>query len=577
MADPARPFDQPESPPPALPGSDLRHLLGRRAWLPRLLAAALSGLLLSAAFTPLEWSWLAWIALIPLLLAPIPRRQRFLVGYVFGLAHFLTSLHWLNRVGFGAGYLLALACACFPAVWYWLTADLIEQLSDNPAQQNPLRPPFQTRLAGLPTSRFALASLAIPIFWVSIEWLRSWLFTGFPWNHLGTSQWQNLGLLQTTTFTGIYGISFLIATANLALLWIGCSRFRGRAPGNPRQFPWPVLLAMLLFLPPLWLARRPPALPPPDTTMRIAAIQGNLPQARVWSQEQLDTALAVYDRLTREEVARTQPDLVVWPETAIPAPAFQNHQYLEMLTRLVDDLRTPLLFGSIHRQMPVDDSDEYQEFNTVFLFGPDLSVEDYYYKIRLVPFGEFVPLGDVFPILYDLIGMGRDLTAGREFTLFRLNREVWAGVNICFEDVFPEVSRNFVRRGANLLMTLTNDSWFEDSAGSRQHMTHAVLRAVENRRPLLRSGNNSDTVLILPTGELRGLLYDDHTGERFIRAARTYDVPVWADLPTTFYTRHGDLFAWLCAAATLSWLLFRISLGLRRRHAARTMIVGESK
>jgi apolipoprotein N-acyltransferase len=128
-------------------------------------------------------------------------------------------------------------------------------------------------------------------------------------------------------------------------------------------------------------------------------------------------------------------------------------------------------------------------------------------------------------------------------------------VSICYEDVFATISRQFVRRGADLLITLTNDAWYAESSGSRQHMVHAVFRAAENRRPLLRSGNNSDTCLILPNGKVTGLLYDPQTGNRFLRGAKPYAIPVRPDLGLTFYCRYGDLFAMACTAVLLAVLL----------------------
>ena len=162
--------------------------------------------------------------------------------------------------------------------------------------------------------------------------------------------------------------------------------------------------------------------------------------------------------------------------------------------------------------------------------------------------------------------MGRSLTPGSEYTVFALPQGVYAGTNICYEDVYAEISRAFVRRGANVLMTLTNDAWYAESSGSRQHMVHAVFRAVENRRPLFRAGNNSDTCLILPDGRVTGQLRDPATGSAFMRGARLYRVPVWREPGFTFYTRHGDLFAHSCALATLVLGLAVFGSWLRRKH-----------
>lgn len=557
-------------------GYNLSGLIGWRALLPGLTAAAVSGLLLSAAFPPLEWAWLAWAAFLPILTVPFPRRPgpRLLIGFVLGYSHFATTLYWLNPVGFFAGYLMALICALYPMVWYYLITDIILLYSpvpkNRPDEERPLRP----SLFNLNPFQFTLLTLAAPVFWVTLEWVRSWIFTGFPWNQLAVSQWHNLNLLEITTLFGTYGLSFLILLINLSIAWIFCYRWKyGWRRKSGHIIPWPLLASAILIIPALFYMYSRPNLPPADTEIRIAAIQGNIEQARIWSQAQLDEALKVYNDLSRE-AARDNPDLIVWPETAVPAPVFFNRDYLQMQKKLLSDIKTPLLFGSTHREKTTLETgeDEFQDFNAVFLIDENQEVKEYYYKIHLVPFGEYVPLGDIFPGLYDLIGMGRDLTAGREYTLFQLNDKVWAGVNICFEDVFPEISRNFVLRGANLMITLTNNAWFEETAGSRQHLSHAVFRAAENRLPLLRSGNNSDTALIMPNGEVRNLLYDNKNGDRFIRDWRTYRVPIWLEPETTFYTRHGNIFAWLCAGLTFLWLIRRALLSLKRNLSAKNKI-----
>lgn len=566
-------------------GANLRYLLSWRGIGPALTGAVISGLLLSSAFPPLEWHWAVWFALLPLLTAPIPRRlsRRVMVGFVFGYTHFATSLHWLNEVGFFAGYLLALYCALYFLAWYLVFADVVNRLqSTERSRYSSSTVSFtRLRLTSLGAGKFTLATLLAAISWVGLEWIRSWFLTGFPWNHLGLSQWRNPGLMQLTTVTGLYGLSFLALIVNGALLWLILSNRDRWLKKQRRQFSWPVLAAIIAFLPVLCLmyqSRRP--LPKPDTEMRIAAIQGNLPQARVWSQEQLDQAIRVYDQLTRE-AAELNPDIIVWPETAVPAPAFFNRQYQQSLYRLTNDIETRLLFGNMHLEridIPIsenhEEQPEYNNFNSVFLLDREGEIEEYYHKVRLVPFGEYVPLGNIFPFLHDLIGMGRDLSAGSEYTLFDLENGVWAGVNICFEDAFPQVSAEFLHRGANLLMTLTNNAWFEESAGSRQHFTHAVARAVESRRPLLRSGNNSDTALILPNGEVRDLLYDSATGDRFIRDWHIYRIPVWFDLGTTFYTRYGNIFAILCTLAWGFWMVNRTAQAIKEKMKNQALITG---
>jgi apolipoprotein N-acyltransferase len=209
------------------------------------------------------------------------------------------------------------------------------------------------------------------------------------------------------------------------------------------------------------------------------------------------------------------------------------------------------------------------------LLDAETKVLDHYDKIHRVPFGEYVPFSRYLPWLVKWIGMGRDLTPGTEHTVFDLPKGVRAGVNICFEDAFAGISRAFVQRGANVLVTITNDAWYAESSGSRQHLLQAVFRAAETRRPLLRSGNNSDTCLIMPDGSITNLLCNPDTGNPFYRGAGVYDVPVWADPPTTFYTRHGDLFAILCVLAAVGLVGGLLGRAYRARLALRVARLGE--
>lgn len=565
--------------PPPEPGANLRFWVSWRRRLLEIGGAAISGLLLSAAFPPVENAGLAWFAFIPLLLLPIPRvlRRRFIIGYAFGFAHFVTSLWWLNEVGFGAGVLLAAVCALFPMLWYLLFCAFGSALPGIKLNASrTIQPPRHFFAAGaLPV---ALGALLLAAGWCGLEWIRSWLFTGFSWNQLGISQWRHAVLLKLSAFTGVYGLSFLIVFVNFVLGWMLISwiaRFRGRPH---RGVPWPPALAILAFLPVLAITFTTRSLPEPDRYLRVAGIQGNLTQRREWNPELLQEAIEVYDALSVQAASSVHGslDLIVWPETALPAPVQWNDKAAQMVKRVIRKTKTHLLIGSLDFRRPPaasntsreeENTADYAMTNSALLINPDGEVLDYYDKIHRVPFGEYVPFGKYLPWLVEMIGMGRDLLAGAEYTILKLPRHVKAGVNICYEDAYPGISRAFVERGANLLFTLTNDAWYAKSSGARQHFTHAVFRAAENRRPLFRAGNNSDTCLIWPNGKIEGLLYDPVTGSRFIRGYRVYDVPVWDELPTSFYTEYGDWFAQSCAIILLVTAIVLVALVIRRKHA----------
>ena len=539
--------------------------------------AVVSGLLLSAAFPPLEWHALAWVALIPMLLVPVPAtfRGRCLLGYLWGYCHAATSLSWLNEVGFGAGYLLAVYCALYPMTWYVLAVG-VGRWGGGDSPPAPRWCIADSRPAiGQGGTVLLLAAL-----WVALEWVRSWLFSGFPWNELGISQWTRIGLLRLTTVTGVYGISFLLVAVNVGVAmavrgwWTG--RREKRKPAYSRALGTVAVLMLLAGA--VLVSTSPPASHPVDT-LRVLVVQGNIPQCRQWTEEQFQEALDAYCSLTALTAPVAKPDLIVWPESAIPA-AVGYEPYRVRLKALLAAVRTPMLIGALDtRRSPAavwagqDWDPPAKDFNSVILFDASGKVQTIYDKMHLVPFGEYVPFGRYLPWLVDWIGMGRDLSAGREFTIFSPKPNLRIGVNICFEDAFPAISRGFARRGANVLMTLTNDAWYAESAGSRQHMIHAVFRAAETRLPLLRSGNNSDSCLIHRDGRVEGLLYDRVTGNRFIRGTRVYTVPIYADCPPTLYTRYGDWFAVLCAVVSLACCCLLGGLMLqracRRRQAIR--------
>ncbi len=575
---------------PPIAAPNLRNRIGRGVFWVQTAVAMLSGALLALAFPPAEFSLLAWVALVPLLALPVPAGlwRRIWVGWLFGATHFVISLWWLNTIGFCAGVLLGLACAFFPLAWYLLTGALLRRMPGVPATAPAVRQPCD-----LPPFQQCLWLLAAAAAWVALEWVRSWLFTGFSWNQLGISQWSYGTLLRLSAFTGVYGISFLIIAVNVALSasWVRIARLFLQ-PGGGRGITWPMPLTMLLFAPVFFIVvlQQPPPLP--DLTLRAGAVQGNIPQCRMFTQEQLDGSLKTYCDLSRMLAAGAKPQLIVWPETAIP-DYFDGEQYVRDRERLFEQTGTPMLIGSVVCRPAVKNprpnvADDWLTFNSALLLDGSGRLRQSYSKTHPVPFGEYTPFARQLPWLERWIGMGRGLTAGKEFTVFNLPGNVRAGVMICYEDAFPGIAREFTLRGAELLVTITNDAWYAESAGARQHLIHAVFRAAENRRPLLRSGNNSDTCLIHPDGRIEqgtgnafllpyggttcqirpnGPIMDVRSGRRFVTGFNLYEIPVWHKPPLTWYARHGDIFAQSCAGlagACAVWVLFAL---WRRKHA----------
>ena len=557
------------------PGN-LVHKVRARSLATHVLVSFISGAVLSSAFAPFEYSLLAWIGLIPILhLSFLPNSRSGLFGYAFGFGHFVTTFAWLREVFILAPIGIAAVWAAFPAIWLRLSKSVLENLKFSPEQDLlPRNDPSIATPSNLSTWKLNVLIVAVCCTWCGMEWCRSWFLSGFPWNQLGITQWQNRWMLPLSMYTGVYGVSFLIVMVNATIYF---SYYQRRETGATRKSTvsrlliWPVAAFFIGVV----VQKHTNNNSGESETLKIAAIQGNIPQIRQWNPEQLNLALSVYTHLTKRIVADSKPDLVVWPETAVPASLTHNEQCAVELQRLFKETKTPLVAGSITYRFPYhlhQPQDLPRTYNSALLFDESGQVIDHYDKIHLVPFGEYVPFEKYLPWLVEWIGMGRSLTAGKEYTVIPFSNTVRIGINICYEDIFPAISSRMVRAGANLLLVITNDAWFGETSGSRQHLAHTVFRAVENSRPVLRNGNNSDTCLILPDGRTVDILYNPGNGNRFVRTAGDYEVPIVLDPPLTVYSRYGDWFATMCFVVTLvfaTWCFYRL---LSRKQRLYTLI-----
>ena len=586
--------------PPVVPLDGVRR---RLPWV-RAAAAMLSGLLLAAAFQPLGWWPMALLAPLPLMICPVPRRwrARLLVGFIFGYSHFAAALHWLNTVGFGAGWLLAAYCALYPMLWYALTSALLWHWKPaegtNGTGKGDAKQVAEevSRLPGAATAYLSAgkaiaASFVSAALWTVLEWLRGWLFTGFPWNQTGVAFANCLILRQVAALGGVGMLSFmamafggLLADTALRMAMpaaLAKKLARRRGIGFAAAL---LLLAAWVFVgaelrPVSHIFMTPESHP---ATMNILAVQGDIPECRSWNE-------ADYAKYFEKMVAVTCCGVdaarqgghpihyILWPEGALP-PELTWPRYTHDLKLLLDELGIPLLLGAIDVRYDVERIQEPPDiFNSALLLDTkspvlfnDLADRGQHYdKCHLVPFGEYVPASGRFPRLAQWLGLGRDLTPGDGPALFRLEDDRGlahlAGVNICFEDAFPAISRRFVCRGAEMLLTITNDCWYGRSAGARQHLAHAVMRAVENHRRLLRSGNNSDTCLIQPDGTI----VDPVNHGDFGPGWQLYSLPMPAEpeRSLTPFARWGEWFTVACAliVAVAGKLLWRDTLVRRTR------------
>jgi apolipoprotein N-acyltransferase len=570
----------------------VKKLLGSGLLQSRYPLAVASGLVLAASFPKPGIAGFAWVAPGLMLLAALGLRgaEPLRVGYVAALTHYLASLYWLLFIPFrwhgipiapAVGWLLLGAfLAIFPAVWIWLVNPQ-RAATSGPAQTRPLPPGSILPFTGLPKTwgqRVAWALLGAAA-WVAMEMILARIFSGFPWNLLGTTQYRLIPLIQVASFTGVYGVSFLLVWFSLSLLSAGLLLIR--APD--RRLGWigeiflPVMVIAILFNLGFRHTRNEVQ---PGRTVRITCVQPSIPQTLIWDPERDDERFAGVVRLT-EQALTNKADIVIWPESAVPKLIRYDTNTFNAITGLARKHKVWIILGSddAERRPGSPDPQAANYFNSSFLISPEGRLETRYIKRNLVIFGEYVPLRGWLPFLKFFTPVEGGFTAGTRSVPFDLgDLDVQTSVLICFEDVFPQVARTDVEPRTDFLVNLTNDGWFGRSAAQWQQATTALFRTVENGVPLVRVCNNGLTCWIDRFGRLRQILRDTQGsvyGEGFMLVELPLP-PAGLDHALTFYTRHGDWFGWGCCAVTGVMLVSR-GLSARRPAGGDVLETGSSK
>jgi apolipoprotein N-acyltransferase len=505
-----------------------------------ILFAALSGLLLTGAFPKIGLDWLAWFALVPLLYAIKDQSAGagFRLGFVTGLVHFLTLLYWLVPVMRTYGYLPAFLSVL---VLFLLAAFLALFTAAFAAAVSAVgRKPFR-------------CLIMIPVLWVALEYSRSFIFSGFPWELLGYSQFNRLQLIQISDILGVYGLSALITLANgavfVTLLYF--TKRRWQKADITRRLVTGSIIVLILGIALSgsyghWRLKTIDNLIAVSPKTRIAVVQGNIDQAVKWNPAfQIDT-IKKYNRLS-SSINKQRPDLIVWPESATPFYFLHDIKPTELVFEGIQQTATDYLIGS---PSFVQSDDGVRYFNSAYLISPLTKNLSKYDKTHLVPFGEYVPLKKWLPFLGKIVAQVGDFKAGMEGSTLRWKTEQ-VGVQICYEIIFPGLSRAMAKNNASLLINITNDAWFGKTSGPYQHFSMTVFRAVENRRALVRSANTGISGFIDPAGrvlESTPLLQE---------AALVQSIPLMKT--KAVYTRIGDLFAQVCLAAALIVVLLEIT------------------
>jgi apolipoprotein N-acyltransferase len=503
--------------------------------------AALSGLLLFLSFPKFGHGAVAWVALVPLLVA-LPGTtigMAFRLGYLTGAVSALGLLYWTAFVVIQYGGLslpvgilimglLCLAVALFPAL-------------------------FAVLVSGWLRAFGGAALLLSPLAWVATELLRVHTFFEFPWCLLGYSQHDLLPFVQIASVTAVYGVSFLIVLASALLAFAG----RETRP-RPRRL---ALLALVVVVGGSWaFGAWRMSRPLPETgRIRVGLVQGGIRQEEKWVPEKAADNIDRHLDLTRE-AASGGARLVVWPESSVP---FFFDDSPELAGELRDVVRRHgiyLLFGNDDREPGPDG----RVFVGAKMLAPDGTLTFRYHKIHLVPFGEYVPLQPLLTLggryAAKLVRQVSDFTPGREYSVGEVDGHR-LGASICYEAIFPGLFRELTARGADLLVNVTNDAWYGTTSAPHQHLEMATLRAVESGKYLVRAANTGITAVVDPHGRVL-----QQTG-LFDRTVLVRDVPIVPG--RTFYSRHGDVFAWACfAAAGLAAVVARTSRAMKNVQAS---------
>ncbi|MFC2163482.1 apolipoprotein N-acyltransferase [Acidobacteriota bacterium] len=494
-----------------------------------LLLVVASGFITALTFPKINLLFFSWISLIPLLFVLAKKKpgQAFLLGLLGGSAFYATLLYWIPSVPAHYGNLsiplsiliyaiFVLVLALFWAVFGFLFAFI-----------NRTYPKFIFILA--------------PFLWVCTEYIVTHLFTGFPWGLLGYGQIKNLYFIQMASVTGVYGLSFVIVLFQSSFVFSMKSRTKS---------PFFAALALVLLIHVAGFVSMNPTTMDSDS-FSASVIQGNVSSDIIWNELSSQEIEDIFDRHLElsHEAYLTGSRFIVWPEFSVPlcfsCPYGIYQEFKDRLFRFVSETGCTLLLGTNEKK---ESAGETRYYNTALVLKPDLTFK-HYFKIHLVPFGEYTPYRKIFSFISSVTHAIGDVTPGKEQKLLDYEG-VQFGTPICFEIIFPDLVRKFAKNGANFLVTITNDGWYGRSAAPYQHFAIAAMRAVENHRYLLRSATTGISGIIDPYGRIL------HTSELMTQTFLT-DM-IRPQTKTTFYTQYGDVLPYASLTLTVIFLILAV-------------------
>ncbi|MDF7823207.1 apolipoprotein N-acyltransferase [Pontiellaceae bacterium B12227] len=522
------------------PAFKLDHPVLQSPLLP-ILGSILSGVLLALAFPGFGNPTVIFVALVPLMLAVQSSsvKKASWLGLLSGFVFFMMSLSWLGNltgrvegIGLQLSALLGFAVLALYCALYFIPFSITVALGTK-------------KWAGDNLRKNVRFMFAVTMVWVGSEYLRGLLFTGFPWNPLGVSQYSNPAIIQIAEWGGVSAITAYIVWMNAGVFLT----LRQYTHGNRTKSYKPHFELMLGIVPvALSVANGMNVLfnrPQFFEGVTVALVQPNIEQAAKWDSAMDQDIRTRLEELTSAASRLNEVDLIIWPETAVPDFVRTSRSSYELVKRVTES-GIPLLAGSMDVQYHEQGRTYY---NSSILFGKDGEELGKYNKQHLVPFGEYVP----FPgLMRKFTPIAVDFGHGEGSTVIPLEGKASFSVLICFEDIVASLARNATLAGARWLVNQTNDAWFDPSAQSEQHIAHAVFRCIENRIPMVRCCNTGVTGIIDAYGNI-----DRKLDPRMKGFTTGVLAPRPDGMEQTFYTRHGNLFekVSLLAGATVLFVL----------------------
>ena len=503
-----------------------------------IICGLMTALLWVLSIPPFKFAESAYIAFIPLVLwcyRQPSRRQCLAVAWGTGWVAWFAILVWLRHVTWFGTLLLSGVLALFFVAWMRMVRALLPGVAERA---------FLWRV---------IAFAGIAGAWVLLEWIRSWFLWGFPWAPLALSQWERPVTLQIAAWTGAYGVSFLIIFFNLCIaqtLWKRIT-LKERTPWSgwfsPDLYLGLTLMGVCIYV----FFDSLPQRNSEATLFTAAVVQPYIRPLFKWDEQKILKNLNVLETQTRD-AADLDSELILWPEAATPLPIKGNADMQAWVEELVEQVSKPILMGN----MAVDNEAD-RWYNGACLVDPDDGLaEPFYVKRKLVPFGEYVP--KQFQFINKVVPISGSFVPGIEANLIEvagIDLQLKIGSLVCYEDVFPGLARESSLAGAQVFFVATNNAWYGEEGGAAQHAAHSVLRAVENRRPVMRCGNGGWSGWIDCFGRIRAVLHDEN-GSIYFRGGGSYTVSHFEEWmwKQSVYTRYGDWFVVMCGAFALTAL-----------------------